>query len=181
MTTATQVRKVASAISGIESRVADTMVQVAADIASTCREVFGGLEPAKDVLAAIVNTVAETASWSGTKSEDARKSELRAVIKAYPDIGVAAKCFRKEYGELRREHFIKLARMLPGQETPQLAAWNCAAWFEDRADNKGSGGGKAATLGMGLGIIKNVQSKARNVIAFRKELAILCTKHGITY
>lgn len=181
MTTATQVRRVAAAISGMESRVADTMVEVAADIASTCKDVFGGLEPAKAVITAIVNTVAETASWADTKSEDSRKSELRAVIKSYPDIGIAAKCFRKEFGELRREHFIKLARMLPGQETPQLCAWNAAAFFEDRADNKGSAGGRAATFGMGIGIIKKVKTRKPNEIAFRKALATLCDKHNIAW
>jgi len=181
MTTATQVRKVAAAITGIESRVADTMVQVASDIANACTVAFGGLDPAKDVIKAIVNTVAETASWNGTSSEAARRSEIKAVIVAYPYIASAAKTFKRECGELRREQFIKLARMCPQYETPTDAALDCVGFFEDRANKKGSGAGRKGTIGMGLGIIKNVQTRAANVIAFRKALVLLCKKHGITY
>lgn len=180
MTTATQVRKVAAAISGIESRVADTMVQVAADIASTCKEVFGGLDPAKDVVKAIVTAVAETASWNGTSSEAARRSEIKAVIVAYPYIQTAAKVFKAEMGELRREHFIKLARMCPQYETPTDAALDCVTFFEDRANKKG-GTGRKGTIGMGIGIIKAVQTRKANEIAFRKGLATLCAKHNIAW
>lgn len=47
------------------------------------------------------------------------------------------------------------------------------------------GGGKKATLEMGLGIIKNAEtskhvSKAK-MIEFRKELAKLCNKYGVKY
>lgn len=181
MTTMTQVRKVAAAITGIESRVADTMVQVAADIANACQAAFGGLDAEKDDIKAIQNAVTETASWNGTSSADARRSEIKSVIRAYPYIATAAKVFKAEFGELRREHFIKLCRMAPLYETPTDAALDCVGFFEDRNDRKGGSAGRKATIGMGLGIVKNAQTRKRNEIAFRKALATLCAKHGINW
>lgn len=181
MATKTSLRKVAGAITGLTTAVANTFVEAAHDIAEACQDAFGGSIdiPAAEMVA-IQNMVTESATWKGTSAEAARRSEIKSIVRAYPYLETASKVFKREHGELRREHFVKLARMCPEYVSPTDAALDCVSFFEDKGKAK-KGGGRVATIGMGLGIIKNTQTRVRKEIAFRKELAALCEKHGITY
>jgi hypothetical protein len=181
MATKTSLRKVAGAITGLTTAVANTFVEAAADIAGACHDAFGGSTdiPAAEIVA-IQNMVAENAPWKGSSSEGARRSEVKSIVLAYPYLETASKVFKREHGELRREHFVKLARMCPEYVSPTDAALDTVSFFEKKGKG-GASGTRVATIGMGLGIIKNTQTRKRNEIAFRKELAALCKKHGITY
>jgi hypothetical protein len=182
MATATQLRKVGNAIAGIAVKVSDTFVESAHDIAHAAREAWGGsLDLDAAEVTTVVTQVTEQSTWKGTSSEKARQSEVRSIISAYTGIEKAAREFRKDYGELRREHFIKLAREIPKCETPVDAALIVSDYYQKRDSNKKGGATKKASIGMGLGIIKNAQTRKRNEIAFRKELAVLCAKHNISY
>ena len=176
MTTATQVKKISAAITGIESKVADTMVQVAHDIANACQSVFKGLTPEAGDIKAIQDQVADSATWSGTSSEGARRSEIKSIVTAYPYIETAAKVFKREYGELRREHFVKLCRMAPQYETPTDAALDTVAFFEDRGAMKGKSAPPAQKLAQGM--TQAINNTGTND-ALKRALYNLCKKHDI--
>lgn len=72
-----------------------------------------------------------------------------------------------------RVKLFQLARVLPTVRGFKKAV--------EQVINPPKGKGRKATIGMGLGIIKNLETRAKNIIAFRKELAALCAKHGIKY
>ena len=112
MATRTALKKVAVAIAGMSNAIANTFVESAHEIASTCQEAFGGsVDIEKDDIAAIQDMVTETSAWKGTTSEGARRSEVKSIVLAYPYIETAAKVFKREFGELRREHIGKEATL----------------------------------------------------------------------
>lgn len=177
MTTATQVKKISAAITGMESKVADTMVQVAHDIANACQSVFKGLTPEAADIKAIQDQVADSATWSGSSSEGARRSEIKSIVLAYPYIETAAKVFKREFGELRREHFVKLARMAPQYETPTDAALDTVAFFEERGASKG---GKSATPAQKLAAaMSQAIANTGDNAGLKRALYNLCKKHSI--
>ncbi len=140
MSTRTQLKQISKAITGMTSRVADTFVESAHDIANACRDAFdGSLDIDKADIAVIQDNVTETASWKGTSAESARRSEIKSIVLAYTGLEAATKVFKREFGELRREHFVKLARMIPAYVTPTDAALDCAGFFETRGEKGASG------------------------------------------
>jgi hypothetical protein len=183
MATQSALKKVANAITGLSAAVSNTFAEQAHAISSTCRDAFGSVnwDIDKQELAHVVDAVTDASPWAGTASESARRSEVTTVVKSYPFLGKACDVFKKEFGELRREHLVKIARICPTAETAMDAGMLAVEFFETREKNKGGATGKTATIGMGIGFIKNAQTRKRNEIAFRKELAALCKKHGINY
>lgn len=140
MSTKTQLKKVGNAIAGMTTKVANTFIESASDIANACNEAFNGsLDIEKDDIAAIQDVVAENASWKGTSAESARRSEIKSIVLAYTGLETATRVFKREFGELRREHFVKLARMIPAYVTPTDAALDCCGFFETRGEAGASG------------------------------------------
>lgn len=140
MATKTMLKQVSNAITGLTSAVSNTFIQSAHDIAAACNEAFGGsldIEPAD--IKAIQDACADNAQWKGTSAEGARRSEIKSIVHAYTGLEIAAKAFKREYGELRREHFVKLARMIPQYVTPTDAAMDTATFFEKRGKAGASG------------------------------------------
>lgn len=183
MATKSMLHRVAQAVTGLSSAVSNTFAEQAVAISEAARAAFGSTcwDIPKLELDTIVSDVREASPWKGSSAEAARESEVRAIVKAYPFLGSACGVFKREYGELRREHVVKVARLCPQSETAQDAGLLAVEFYEARDKKTGSKGGHKATIGMGLGIIKNAQTRKRNEIAFRKELAALCKKHGISY
>lgn len=184
MATQSALKKVATAITGLSVAVSNTFAEQAHEISNACRDAFGSVnwDIDKQELAHVVDAVTDASPWAGSASQDARRSEVTTVVKSYPFLGKACDVFKKEYGELRREHLVKIARICPTAETAQDAGLLAVEFFEARDKSKsGTGAGKTATIGMGIGIIKNAQTRKRNEIAFRKALAALCAKYGISY
>jgi hypothetical protein len=178
MSTVTQLKKVASAITGMSTAVSNTFVESASNIAAACHDAFGGsLEIEAGDIIAIQDNVTEGASWKGSSSEGARRSEIKAIVLAYTGIETAAKVFKREHGELRREHFVKLAREIPQCETPTDAAIIAAQFFETRGSKGGKGMTQAQKLAGGLTqAINNVGDNA----VLKRALYNLCKKHSIT-
>ena len=140
MATATQLKKVGNAITGIASAVSNTFVESALAIAEAGMDAWHGSVEIPDAeLTTVVNQVTDNATWKGTKAELTRQGEVKAICRAYNMIGKAAPVFKREYGELRREHFVKLARMCPEYATPTDAALDCADYFQTRDVKKGKG------------------------------------------
>ena len=109
-----------------------------------------------------------------------RVSEWKVFAEAVPfGMVEALKAYPK--GELTRVHMFGLARAVKRAADYTHVKDTVAAFVKDRDTKKSKGAGRKPTVGMGIGIIKNLQTRDRKIIAFRKELAALCAKHGITY
>lgn len=140
MATMTALKKVSGAISGIASAVSQTFVEQAHAIAQAGHEAWGGnVDIPAEEITTVVNQVTDNATWKGSRAELTRQGEVKAIIKAYNMIETAAQVFKREYGELRREHFVKLARMCPEYATPTDAGLDCADYFQTRDAKKGKG------------------------------------------
>ena len=175
MATKTALRKVAAAITGLTSAVSNTFVESAHDIAEACQQAFGGsIEFEADDILSIQNSVEEQSAWKGSSSAGARRSEVKSIVGAYPWIEPAARAFKREYGELRREHFVKLARMCPEYETPTDAALDCVSFFEERGENNGGTKTPAEKLASGFTMaINNAPSD------LKQSLYRLARKHNV--
>ncbi len=138
MATITSLKKVSAAITGIAVAVSNTFVESAGVIASTCHAAFGGsLDIADADIKAIQDGVADNASWKGSSSEGARRSEVKAIVQAYPWLESACKTFKAQYGELRREHFVKIAREIPQCPDATTAAMYAVEFYQTRDSSKG--------------------------------------------
>lgn len=106
-------------------------------------------------------------------SATVRKSEWKAFfMAAHHGLADAIEYAGDNVEGFNRVQLFKLCRILPTVRGFKKAV----ATLTQKSGTK-----RKATIGMGLGIIKNLQTRKRNIIAFRKELAALCAKHGIEY
>ena len=187
MATQSALKKVAAAITNMTAAVSNTFVESAKSIAAECFNAFDGsldIEPSD--IKSIQDAVQAEATWRKSKWAESRRSEVKSIVLAYLWLEPAAKVFKKQYGELRREHFVKIARFCCDPEMPDAttAAMYGVEYFQKRDAGKG-GKGTPANLGMAIGIIKNTQkhdglSKSK-LNAFRRDLKELCDKYGIAY
>lgn len=139
MSTATQLKKVSNAITGLNTAITNTFVNSAGLIAAACNAAFGGSLDISDAdITVIQDNCEDNATWKGKNSAGARRSEIKSIVLAYTGLSTAAKVFKSEFGELKREHFVKVARMIPEYETPTDAALDAALYFETRADKSGN-------------------------------------------
>lgn len=150
--------------------VANTVTELAIDIGQDIWDTFGE------------NLTADDAQSIGDAiggDTGPRVSEWKAFAAAVP-FGMVEGLRAYPKGELTRVHMFGLARAIKKAGDYTRVKATVTEFIKSR-DNKKASGGRKATIGMGLGIIKNLETRARNVIAFRKELAALCKKHGIAY
>ena len=162
-----------------EKTASNTMQALVMSLVDECYLTFEGADIEKAQQDDILSRIESDASWKGSSSADARKSEWRSCLIAYPYyFADACKQFKKDFGELRRGHMLKLAREVVKTENFRDAVTTVVKFFSKK---KPPVAGRVASIGMGIGIIKNVQTRARKVIAFRKELAALCAKYDIAY
>ena len=162
-----------------ERAASTTMQTLVMSLVDACYATFDGADIEKAQQDDILTRIENDASWKGTSSAGARQSEWRSCLIAYPYyLAEACKQFRIDFGELRRSHMLKLAREVVKHENWRDAVTTVVKSFNKK---KTPGAGRAGTIGMGIGIIKNVQTRVRKEIAFRKELATLCAKYGIAY
>ena len=170
---------IARVVTQHEKATSNTMQALVMALVDACYATFDGADIEKEQQDDILTRVENDASWKGTSSAGARQSEWRSCLIAYPYyFAEACKEFKKAYGELRRNHMLKIARAVVKHENWRDAVTTVVKSLKAKAAGSG---GRTATIGMGLGIIKNFQSRAKNVIAFRKELAVLCKKYDIAY
>ena len=172
-------KTVVKAVSGMDSVVSQTLQSVVMKLVDACTATYGGEDMTKSDILAVQDAVTADAPWKGTSSEGARRSEIKACLKAYPYyFHEAVRSFRLGFGELRRTHILMIARELPKHENWKDAVATVITRVKAKVK---AGSGRVGTIGMGLGIIKKVQTRKRNEVAFRKELAALCKKHNINY
>lgn len=176
MSTVASLKKVSGAITGLTSAVSNTFVESAHNIAAACNYAFGGsLDIDVADLTVIQDNVENDSAWKGSSSAGARRSEVKAIVLAYTGLETAAKVFKREFGELRREHFVKLAREIPQCETPTDAALICVEFFETRGSKASKSQTPAQKLSAGMTqAINNADG------ALKRALYNLCKKHNIT-
>lgn len=183
MATKTAIKKVVSAITSVGANLTSTFVEWVAGIADTCTDTYGGDVVPKADMTAILDGVEEISPWKGTTSAKVRRSEVQALVNSYPILSQACDQFRRQHGELRREHVLKIARLAPKAKNAKDCAAQAITFFKARANGPS---GRVATLGMGLGIIKRAGDPPKGLTktkfnAFRRDLAALCAEYGITY
>lgn len=109
-------------------------------------------------------------------SATVRKSEWKAFfMAAHHGLADAIEYAGENVEGFNRIQLFKLCRILPTVRGFKKAVAQLTA--KSNTPDKTP----AQKFGMGLGIIKNVQTRSAKFIAFRKELAALCAKHGIKY
>ena len=109
-------------------------------------------------------------------SRAARASEWAAFIYAAPfNLATAIRHARKVMPSFTRVDLFKLCRLLPGADSYKSAV-------EDLQKKKAlKGAGKQRSIADFVKGLFNVQTRKRNEIKFRKELADLCAKYSIEY
>ena len=176
MATQTALKKVSGAITGLTTAISNTFVESARDIAAACSQAFGGsLDIDTADLTVIQDAVEADSSWNGSSSAGARRSEIKSIVLAYTGLETASKVFKREFGELKREHFVKLARMIPEYETPTDAALDTVAFFEDKGTKASKSQTPAQKLAAGMTMAIN-----NSDAALKRSLYNLCKKHNIT-
>jgi len=96
------------------------------------------------------------------------------------DLAGAIKTVNGGKNKLTRVKLFSLAKKL------RSASSRTAAITATFAKGAGSGAGRVATIGMGLGVIKNTDTPPKGMTkaklnAFRRDLKALCDEHGIAY
>ena len=154
------------------SAVAKTVTSLAIELGEDIWNTFG-----EELTTEQAQEIAE--GIAGDNAAGSRVSEWKGFAQAVP-FGMIEALRAYPKGELTRVHMFALARKVKSAADYTHVKETVAEFVKNR-DAKKKGGGRKATIGMGLGIIKNLETRAKNIIAFRRELAALCKKHGITY
>ncbi len=152
--------------------IAKTVVALASELAQDIWDTFG-----EDITDEDAQAIGDGISDVGARVSEWKKFALAVpfgmveAIKAYPK------------GEMTRVKMFGLARAVhkAGDYTHVKAT---VAAFVSKVP--ASGGGAKASIGMGLGIIKNTDTAPKgvtkaNMNAFRRDLKALCDQYGITY
>ena len=177
MAATTDIKRVAKVIADVNRTMSDTFCEQAKKITRVCSDVFGRAQwllPREDI-DAVIDAAAEESSWRGTSSEAARRSEIAAVIRAYPYLGAACKHYQRETGELRREHMLKIARLCPQCETAQDAALLAVDFFAGKKSSRK----KLALPGDKIVRGLTMAIKACDDDAVVQAIYRLCETHGI--
>ena len=188
MATAKQLANCVKALLGIETAVADTFVSQTEIITNTLTETHGAgnWEIEKTDIEAMIDGVAEKATWSGTSSERARKTDYRAIIRGYPFLKDACKTFRDTYyngtdregekGPLGREHVLKIARLAPDSADADTAATLAIDHFIAR--DKAAGNGAASQQDKLIAGLKQAHKNAKGS-AMLADLETFLKKHKL--
>ena len=153
-----------------DKQVVQTVCELALEVCDAVRKSWSEL----DMETAMVEAKAITADYPKA-SQAPRTTEWKDFVFAAANHNLAGAIREaKKSHNVTRVALFALAKKLRTADSSTAAI---KAVFAAKVKGKG----RTATIGMGLGIIKNLQTKERNVIAFRKALAELCAKHGITY
>lgn len=165
---------IANVLSKTINGLTDTLVKNVTSLVTQCANQYGGNEiPAKD-LTAICNQVSEAQGWEG-RTATSRKSEIKAMLVAYPWLESGVAKYVKQTGSIGYTKTVQLARKLMLFESVGDAVTDVIE------GSKPASVTPVKAFGRALGMLKNVSGVPSKYVAFRKELATLCAKHGIKY
>lgn len=153
--------------------VSRTVVETALDIANEVWNTYGD-EVTNEVASELANEIDGKVA--------ARTSEWKAFMLAVPyGLPEALKFYPSTGDTLTRVKLFALCRELRKHDFDKYRT-TVRNFVKNLGKVKGS---KNMTpeqkLGMGLGVIKKIETKSRKVIEFRKALAALCKEYGINY
>ncbi len=172
------IKTIVSSIRKLDTQTAVTMQSMVMGLVAACTQTFCGEDMSPEQITEVQNEVAKDAPWKGSSSEGARRSEIKACLIAYPYyFGEACALFRREVGELRRNHVLMIARQVPKHESWRLAVAEVIKKMKAAkvtvivsVDQK---------LSNALSAIRGLQTRSHKIIKFRKELAALVIKHNL--
>lgn len=163
----------------LDSKVTETIVAIAADLADDMEETFPGLMSDEETE---YKAAAKEAGEAIESKKGSRQSEWIAFALAVPyGMADAVRHYPKTGDSLTRVKLFGLARVLKRACDFDARKKLTERFAKDSAKAPSKGTGRVATIGMGLGIIAKAQTRKPKEIAFRKELAKLCAKHGIKF
>lgn len=173
-------KTIVTAVRKFDTAIKRTLVTESKNVAEAVWNQFGD-ECSREDAAAVAKEIASDAPWKGSSSEPARVSEWKAFVFAVQyGLPEAVSYYQRTYANFTRHVLFTLARecIKLGAGEHKKAADNVAKRV--KKGPTGNGASRKPTLGMGLGIIKNLPSRGK-MVAFRKELAQLCKKYGYTF
>ena len=169
------VRKGATKVANTIAKVFDTVASggnVITQCVTSLKSVYRGAEVPTHEEQFIANQVARIRKWSD-KSAVARKSEVRKIVRNYLKLDEAVDMYRKKSDTFTWHECMKLLTQLNKDQTTRQAVNAC---LTTAAPTKVPAPKQIANL---LTRISNVETRSAKIIAFRKDLAKLCEKHGI--
>ena len=167
---------ISAAMSSAIGAIRNTLREQVTSLVTSCQNEFGGDYMPDKIAKAISERVAKDQGWKG-RTSTVRKSEVRAILGAYPFLIEGLAALEKATGNTGWHSMVKLARQLPLHNTAKQAVLACIA----KSEGSGTTMPVAKQFGRALGMLKNVQTHAAKYTAFRRDLAVLCNKHGINY
>lgn len=173
-------KSIVAAVKRLDAAIKETLVQHSRNVAEAVWNEFGD-ECTMENAEAVAKAIAAESTWKGTSSAGARKSEWKAFVYAVQyHMLEAVNYYQKTYPNFNRHVMFTLARELPRNPNGFKAAADAVAKRVKKASKGSNGATRTPTIGMAIGIIKNLPSRGK-ITAFRKELAALCAKYKITY
>ncbi len=167
--------KIISAVRKFDTAVRKTVMTEAINVANAVTDEWETMDrdTAKEIAGEIVKDYPEGSRY-------ARRSEWAAFILAAPEgLAHAIRYAQKEMKSFTRVDLFKLCRILPAADGYKDAVAKLIADKNKKPSKGGARSGRSVAA-----VVKSlfaIQTRKRNEIAFRKELAQLCEKHGINY
>lgn len=172
------IKSIVSSIRKLDTQTAITMQEMVLGLVNACTATYGGEDMTALQLVEVQDAVTKDAPWKGTSSEGARRSEVKACLKAYPYyFAEACASFRKAHGELRRNHVLMIARAVPQHESWKDAV--AAVIKKIKAKKVTTVVKDTVALKRALASIRSIETKTQNIIKFRKALAVLVAEFDV--
>lgn len=162
--------KVAATIAKVLNTV-DNQGNMVTQVVASVKAVYKGEPVPKVDLSFIADRVAIARAWSEASAK-ARKSEVRRIVEAYDTLPEAIQLYKKKADTFTWHQAVKLARLL-NSNTPKQAV---AAMVSVVAGNRPK---PMAVFNAAITRIVNLQTTSKNVIAFRRDLTKLLSKHNL--
>lgn len=170
-----EVNKGAGKIASVMAKVYNAVGKQGNIITQICTSVasaYRGVDVPTADLRFIVDSVARQCNW-GAKSIGQRSSDARKIIRNYATIPEAMELYAKKSDTFTWHEALKLTTKLNGGNTPRQAV---AALINAPKPASQSWDKQLTSC---LTRISNIDSRSAKLIAFRKGLAALATKHGV--
>lgn len=167
--------RVARAMTDTIKAVKDTLQAKVTSLVTEARKVYGGNEIPTADLNAIADKVATECGWKGSVVK-VRKSEVRALVAAYPNLRVASDKYVKATGNIGYHNLVGLARKLK-DSTPHQAVQAML-----NREPKGKSQSPIVAINSAAKKLSKVKARAGSKPRqFIDEFAKLCAKYDIAF
>ena len=155
----------------------DNSANIVEQCVASAMELYDGLEVPPQDLTYITDRVATIRKWSGS-SLKVRKSEVRAIVRAYFELPDAMARYRKKCATFTWHEAVDLARALANNNWSIPSA--VAQCLSKNKKKKQSNADPLKAFRRHVRAIQDIRTTRRNIIAFRKDLAALLKKHKLS-